>query len=137
MALDASSRRWKLMKANPCSEQNEKQLLQQVIVIVVCPWIIVQEYSQRKVIPLPICGELLMLYICNVTNLGLSGVLVFGQVDPGDGAKWSEEFLQVSLTGVLRQVGHTNSSIVISCGPRRKQHVHTLEQQHGCHGATK
>lgn len=50
------------------------------------------------------------------TDLRLSGVLVFGQVDPWDGAKRSEELLQVSLTGVLRKIGHTNSSIVISCG---------------------
>lgn len=67
-----------------------------------------------------------MLHIFNVPNLRLSGVLVFGQVDPRDGAKWSEKFLQVSLTGVLRQIGHTNSSIVISCGAKRKQDVHTL-----------
>lgn len=50
------------------------------------------------------------------TDLRLSSVLVFGQVDPWDGAKRSEKLLQVSLTGVLRKIGHTNSSIVISCG---------------------
>lgn len=79
----------------------------------------------RKVIPLPVCAALLMLYIFNASYLGLSGVLVFGQVDPGDGAEWSEEFLQVSLAGVLRQVGHTDGSIVISCGAERKRDGHT------------
>lgn len=70
-----------------------------------------------------------MLYISNVPYLGLSGVLVFGQVDPRDGAKRSEKFLQVSLTGVLRQIGHTNSSIVISCGAKRKQVAYALEER--------
>lgn len=85
--------------------------------------------SSGKAIALPVCAEVLMPYTSNVPYLGLSGVLVFGQVDPRDGAKWSEEFLQVSLTGVLRQIGHTNSSIVISCGAKRKQDVHTLEKR--------
>lgn len=49
------------------------------------------------------------------TNLWLPSVLVLGQVDPGDGAKWPKKLLQVCLTSVLRQIGHTNSSIVISC----------------------
>lgn len=49
------------------------------------------------------------------TDLGLPSILVLGQIDPGDGAKWSEELLQVRLAGVLRQIGHTNSGIVISC----------------------
>lgn len=71
-----------------------------------CSW-----NTMRENIPLP------------VPDLRLSGVLVFGQVDPGDGAKWSEKFLQVSLAGVLRQVGHTNSSVVVSCGARSKQEV--------------
>lgn len=49
------------------------------------------------------------------TDLWLPSVLVLCQIDPRDGAKWSEELLQVCLTGVLRKIGHTNSSIVISC----------------------
>lgn len=49
------------------------------------------------------------------TDLRLPSVLVLCQIDPGDGAKWSKELLQVCLTGVLRQIGHTNSGIVISC----------------------
>ena len=49
------------------------------------------------------------------TNLWLSCILVLSQIDPWDGAKGSEELLQVCLTSVLRQIGHTNGSIVISC----------------------
>lgn len=49
------------------------------------------------------------------TDLWLSCVLVLGQIDPWDGAKWSEELLQVCLTGVLGQIGNTNSGIVIRC----------------------
>lgn len=55
-----------------------------------------------------------MLYIFHAPNLGLPGVLVFGQVDPRDGAKRSEKFLQVGLAGVLGQIGHTDGRIVIS-----------------------
>lgn len=47
--------------------------------------------------------------------LRLPSVLVLGQIDPGDGAKWSEELLQICLTGVLRQICHTNGGIIISC----------------------
>ncbi|KAG7223191.1 hypothetical protein INR49_015799 [Caranx melampygus] len=39
-------------------------------------------------------------------------------IDPGDGAKWPEELLQVCLTGVLGQVSHTDGGIVISCQAR-------------------
>lgn len=63
-----------------------------------------------------LCRHMLNVTLKRVSNLGLSGVLVFGQVDPGDGAKRSEKLLQVSLTGVLGQVGHTDSRIVIGCG---------------------
>lgn len=49
------------------------------------------------------------------TDLGLSSVLVLGQINPRDGAKRSEELLQICLTGVLGQVGHTDGGIVISC----------------------
>lgn len=47
-------------------------------------------------------------------HLGLPSGLVLGQVDPGDGAKRPEEFLQVSLTSVLRQVSDTDGGIVVS-----------------------
>lgn len=49
------------------------------------------------------------------TDLRLPGVLVLGQVDPGDGAEGSEELLQVCLAGILGQVGHTDGGIVVSC----------------------
>lgn len=49
------------------------------------------------------------------SNLWLSCILVLCQINPRDGAKWSEELLQIGLAGVLRQVGHTDCSIVISC----------------------
>ena len=48
-------------------------------------------------------------------HLGLPSVLVLGQVDPGDGAEGPEELLQVSLPGVLRQIGDTDGGIVIGC----------------------
>lgn len=48
-------------------------------------------------------------------DLRLSSVLVLGQIDPRDGAKRSEELLQVRLTGVLRQIGHANSGVVVGC----------------------
>lgn len=60
-----------------------------------------------------------------ITDLRLSGVLVLGQIDPWDWAKWSEELLQICLTGVLRQVGDTNGSIVISC---QNKHSVSVEQ---------
>lgn len=90
MALDASSRRWKLMKANPYEEK-------------------------RKAVSVTTSRQLPQVSVKTSTDLGLPGVLVLGQVDPRDGAKRSEEFLQVRLAGVLRQISHTNSSVVISC----------------------
>lgn len=48
-------------------------------------------------------------------DLWLSSIFVLGQIDPGDGAKWSEELLEICLTSVLRQIGYTDGGIVISC----------------------
>lgn len=90
MALDASSRRWKLIKANPCEEKNEDILAKTI-----------RHLPQARV--------------TTSTDLWLPSVLVLGQVDPWDGTKWSKEFLQVRLTGVLGQIGHANSCVVISC----------------------
>ena len=57
-------------------------------------------------------------------DLGLPGVLVLGQVDPGDGAEGPEELLQVGLPGVLGQVGDTDGGVVVGClGQGKHAHV--------------
>lgn len=50
----------------------------------------------------------------SATHFGLSGVLVLGQVDPGDGAEGPEQLLQVRLPGVLGQIGHADGGIIVS-----------------------
>lgn len=77
------------------------------------------------------CWHFIKSNVRFITDLRLSRVLVLGQIDPWDWAKWSEELLQVCLTGVLRQVGDTNGSIVISC---QKQTVFLLNNTWGCAG---
>ena len=66
--------------------------------------------------PSPFNIKCARLCILNMdTDLRLSSILVLGQINPGDGAKRPEKLLQVSLAGVLRQIGHTDGSVVISC----------------------
>ena len=47
--------------------------------------------------------------ILKASCLRLSGDLILGQIDPGDGPERPEQFLKIRLPRVLRQVGHTNS----------------------------
>jgi len=56
---------------------------------------------------------LLPVVVDECEALALAGDLVLGQVDSGDAAERLEQFLQVTLLGVLRQVGDTNGSSVI------------------------
>ena len=51
-------------------------------------------------------------------DLGLPGVLVLSQVDPGDGPEGPEELLQVGLPGVLGQVGDADGGVVVGCSGR-------------------
>lgn len=53
------------------------------------------------------------LHIIVVTYFRLARVLILSQVDPRDRAERSEELLQIRLPRVLRQVGHTDCSVVI------------------------
>lgn len=189
MALAASSRRWKLIKANPCWKQDE--ITEPCSVSVQCQqffkkgkentptlssWylkkyiyiykndnnkvkhsiftftgtldrqhVCVFSYEQKtkhcsQFISYTVLERSLLRNCCwhfiksnvrFITDLRLSRVLVLGQIDPWDWAKWSEELLQVCLTGVLRQVGDTNGSIVISC---QKQTVFLLNNTWGCAG---
>ncbi len=47
-------------------------------------------------------------------TFALAGDLILGKVDPSDATKRLEQFLQVSLLSVLRQVGDPDGGSVIS-----------------------
>lgn len=54
-----------------------------------------------------------IIVVTTKTYFRLARVLILSQVDPRDRAEWSEELLQIRLPRVLRQVGHTDCSVVI------------------------
>lgn len=56
------------------------------------------------------------IMLFHISHLRLACVLVLGQIDPRDGAERPEKLLQICLPGVLGKVGHTDCSIIISCG---------------------
>lgn len=57
-----------------------------------------------------------IMLLFHISHLRLARVLVLGQIDPRDGAERPEKLLQICLPGVLGKVGHTDCSIIISCG---------------------
>lgn len=48
-----------------------------------------------------------------LTNLRLASIFIFCQVDSLNGSKWSEQFLQVGLSSIFRQVGNTDGGRLI------------------------
>ena len=106
MALAASSRRWKLMKAKPY-ETEQRPTSTHTHTPRFSDW-------KTKI-------NFFFFFKGGVgvgVDLGLPGVLVLSQVDPGDGPEGPEELLQVGLPGVLGQVGDADGGVVVRCSGR-------------------
>ena len=66
-------------------------------------------------------GRVLLLVVVDKgESLALVGLLVLGQVDPGDGPEDPEQVLQIALHHVLREVRHSDGCRVLGCKGNRE-----------------
>lgn len=110
IALAASSLLWKLMKANPYKAVKKAREMKKSFFFTSY-----KTNFQGFLITIFSKDWNLVFHLIpdNLMYLRLASIFIFCQVDSLNGSKWSEQFLQVGLSSIFRQVGNTDGGWLI------------------------